>query len=219
MAARRKPFALRNIVADMKDFDWEVYLLNYPELAQQGVRTKADAHNHYKKIGFWEKRSCAVSDKFDVAAYTAKHAHLGFRSPRDAYVHFMRVGKLAVRNDGFRRNIRPYRLPVAPSLQKRYIAPTTPAPAPPAPALVLAPRPRPHPFRRSPVPALVAAMSSNAPKPNPATTKPFSAASSALRPAKHRSVKQPKPGELVLNEPPSSYFKKICIIGPPKILN
>ena len=197
MAARRKPVSLRNIVADMRGFDWEVYLLNYPEL---GLRTKDDAHNHYKKIGFWEKRSCTVSDKFDAAGYMAKHAHLGFKSPRDAYVHFMRVGKSVAKNEGLRRNIRPYRLPTAPSGHRRRVAPVAPVPSAPPPPLAITPRPPPpQPFRRAPVP------------------KAVSIAASAPRPK--RKVKEPKPGELVLKEPPSSYFAKICVIGPPKYVN
>lgn len=196
-AARRKPVSLRNIVADMRGFDAEVYLLNYPELK---LRTHEDARDHYKKIGFWEKRSCAVSDKFDAAGYTARNAHLGFRSERDAYIHFMRVGRSAAKNEGFRKNIRPYRLPTAPSpYTRRATVNATPVPATPPPPLALTPPP--HPSRRAPVPRAVATAASTPPQP------------------KHHNVKQPKPGQLVLKEPPSSYFAKICVIGPPKILN
>lgn len=199
MSARRKPVSLRNIVADMKGFDWEVYLLNHPEL---GLRTKEDANNHYKKIGFWEKRSCSVSDKFDAAGYMARNAHLGFRSARDAYVHFMRVGRPATRNEGLQKNIRPYRLATAPSPHRRRVYNTAPVPATPPPPLVLTPRPPPppQPSRRAPVPKIVTIAANTPQQPK-------------------RNVKQPKPGQLVLKEPPSSYFAKICVIGPPKIVN
>jgi hypothetical protein len=176
-----------------------VYLLNYPELVQKGVRTKDDAHNHYKKTGYWEKRSCSVSDKFDAVGYMRKHAHLGFKSARDAYVHFMRVGRPAAKNEGFRRNIQPYRLQTAPSARRLRVAPTMPVQSPPPPPLALTPRPPPQPFRRVAVPSAVTMSAKSAPP--------------------KRKVKQPKPGELVLNEPPSSYFKKHFTIGPPKYVN
>lgn len=210
-SANRKPVILlsRNIVADMKDFDWEVYLLNYPDLVKQGICTKTDACNHYKKIGFWEKRSCRISDKFDAERYLKTYGHLGLKTPRDAYIHFMRIGSLLKKNEGLRKNIQPYRLPVATQEKKKpVIADVKPKILPQTSTksafIVPLRRAQPQVLRRS----LFSSQSKNN------TIIP-----SLLTMNTRRNVKQPKPGELVLTEPPSSYFKKICIIGPPKYLN
>ena len=107
---RRRPFIQRNIVADMKGFDWEVYLLNYPELVGRGIRTSENACDHYKKIGFWEKRSCKVPDSFDAEKYMKTHSRLGFKTPRDAYIHFKRIGPMIRQQEGFRRGTQAFRI-------------------------------------------------------------------------------------------------------------
>ena len=43
-------------IAVPDDFDWEYYLEFYPDLQQAGLRSKADALNHYVQHGFFEKR-------------------------------------------------------------------------------------------------------------------------------------------------------------------
>lgn len=206
--SKKKPIVLRNIVADMKDFDWEVYLLNYPELFSKGVRTRQDACNHYKNIGFWEKRSSRVPEKFNSTSYIKAHGHLGIKTPREAYLHFMKVGKVVRRNEGFRQNIRPYRLPIAsqrrpvPLQQTTTNVATNTAPSPPPP-----PKP-PVVARRIFQPSVIKR-----------TTKTNTPNFLSFTQTKKHVVKQPKPGQLVLKEPPSSYFQKHYKLGPPKYLN
>ena len=40
----------------IKDFDWEYYLVKYPDLANAGINTKQKAIVHYKRYGAKEKR-------------------------------------------------------------------------------------------------------------------------------------------------------------------
>ena len=40
----------------MKDFDWEYYIVKYPDLANAGINTRQKAIVHYKKYGSKEKR-------------------------------------------------------------------------------------------------------------------------------------------------------------------
>lgn len=225
MSVHRKPSILfsRNIIADMKNFDWEIYLLNYPELVQNGIRTKADACGHYKKIGYWEKRSCSISDKFDAEKYLKTHAHLGLKTHRDAYMHFMKVGSLIKKHEGFKRNIQPYRLPVTtPQTKKQTVVAEKPKPhnqpafLPRSFIVNRKPGAPPKEIRQAFLPHkkdLVGAIG----KPQQVMVRhPLRNTGVSII---KRNIKQPKPGELVLNEPPSSYFRKICTIGPPKYLN
>lgn len=203
--AKKKPVVLRNIVADMKDFDWEVYLLNYPELFSKGVWTKQDACNHYKNIGFWERRSSRVPDTFNASSYMQTHSHLGLKTRREAYIHFMNVGKVLRRNERFRQNIRPYRLPVA--SQRR------PVPLPHATTNVATN------IAQSPPPAQKLSRRIFQPSVVKRTTKPIVPTLLSFTQTKKHVVKQPKPGQLVLTEAPSSYFQKHFKLGPPKYLN
>ena len=95
MGSIRKPAVLRNMGVDMKDFDWEVYLLNHPDLVAKGIRTKNDACNHFKATGYWEKRSFQVPSSFNAERYMKFHSHLGLKSPRDAYIHFMKERRVS----------------------------------------------------------------------------------------------------------------------------
>jgi glycosyltransferase involved in cell wall biosynthesis len=45
-----------------QDFDWEYYLDFYPDLRQAGIRSKADALNHYIQHGFFENRFTGKQD-------------------------------------------------------------------------------------------------------------------------------------------------------------
>lgn len=191
----RKPFVSRNIVADMTNFDWEIYLLNYPELVQKGINTKSAACHHYKTIGFWEQRSCSISDKFDSEKYLKTYSYLGLKTPRDAYIHFMKVGTLMKKNDGMHRQTEAYRMPAMRSSVKRHFGNKI--------------------FMKQEKPAVV----------EDVVTKTIKRPSNIVIPSlvsmhtnTKRNIKQPKPGQLVLlHEPPSSYFRRMCIVHPPKI--
>lgn len=76
----------------MSDFDWEVYLFKYPDLIQQGIRTKKDACLHYKNSGFLENRNCSLPSSFDAEKYIRLYRHLGLKTPKDAYLHYMKIG-------------------------------------------------------------------------------------------------------------------------------
>lgn len=207
--AKKKPVVLRNIVADMKDFDWEVYLLNYSDLASKGIRTKQDACNHYKNIGFWERRSSRVPDKFNATSYMQTHSHLNLKTPREAYIHFMNVGKVLRRNESVRQNIRPYRLPVA--SQRR------PVPWPHATTTNIATNTAPSPPPAQKTPAVARRIFQ--PSVVKRAAKTIVPTLLSFTQTKKHVVKQPKPGQLVLTEAPSSYFQKHFKIGPPKYLN
>lgn len=77
---------------DMSDFDWEIYLFKYPDLIQQGIRTKQDACRHYKNYGFSENRNCMVPSSFDAEKYIRLYRFLGLKTPKDAYLHYMKIG-------------------------------------------------------------------------------------------------------------------------------
>lgn len=225
---KRTPIVLRNIVADMKDFDWEIYLLNYPELMEKGIRTKEDACNHYKKIGFWEKRNCLISDKFDAERYLKAYGHLGLKTPRDAYIHFMRVGRVLRRGDGFKRTTQAYRMPVA-SRQRNVIEQnrqfnkqnnSVPLQSSPLPRHQLqaqtSPPQQQQPALRRHFQPLVVRQAIAARQQNRLPAN--SIVPTLLSMNTKRQVKQPKPGQLVIHEPPSSYFARMYKLGPPKYI-
>lgn len=198
----RKPIVLRNIVADMTNFDWEIYLLNYPELVQKGIRTKNDACSHYKSIGFWEKRSCSISDKFDAEKYLKTYAYLGLKTPRDAYMHFMRIGGMIRKNEGMDRHTQAYKMPAMRSSVRRAFEKRV--------------------FNKDDKPIVAAAAEETVSTANNVIKRPVNTIIPSLfsiHGKKQRSIKKPKTGELILREPPSSYFGKMCIIGPPKFIN
>ena len=199
----RKPIVLRNNAVDLSNFDWEVYLLNYPELASRGIRTEHDACQHYKSHGFWEKRSSQVPSSFHAEQYMARHSHLGLKSPREAYLHFMRIGTVVRRAEGFRRTSQAYRAPAA-TQPRRSVANTPPVREKPSPPLV---RPR-----RTIQSSIVKQYATRQQKSKTIMPSFFSMNT-------RRNVRQPKPGELVLREPPSQYFARNCVLGPPKYLN
>lgn len=222
MSVHRKPAILfsRNIIADMKNFDWEIYLLNYPELAKHGILTKADACAHYKKIGYWEKRSCAISDKFDAEKYLKTHGHLGLKTPRDAYIHFMKIGSLIKKHEGFKRNIQPYRLPVQTKKQQPTTVVVHEIPKTTQPSF--SPRKFITINRKASVPKEIQQPFLPYKKDFVRTIRRFQPQTAIVKHSQPQSLlnfKNPKPGELVLNEPPSSFFRKICTIGPVKYLN
>ena len=218
---RRKPAVLRNMGVDMKDFDWEVYLLNYPELVAKGIRTKNDACNHFKASGHWEKRSSRIPTSFHAERYMKSHSYLGFKSPREAYIHYMKVGSMVRKNDGFKRTSQPYRTPVASQYRRPVptnIKTSTSTVVKPnnKPPTTIHPLPNPFQRPRRVVQPLVAR--------HPATNsrqqqKPNNLIPSLSSMHLKRNVRQPKPGELVLREPPSSYFARLGVLGPPKYVN
>ncbi len=218
---KRKPVVLQNMGVDMKDFDWEVYLLNYPELVAKGIRTKNDACGHYKASGYWEKRSSQVPASFNAERYMKFHSHLGLKSPRDAYIHFMRIGSVIKRNNDFKRTSQPYRTPVASQYRRPVITNTKTAAVtakPSKPSTTIHPLPNPS-FqrpRRVVQPVVV--------KHHVATVRQQQHQRSdsiipSLLTMNKRNVRQPKPGELVLREPPSSYFARMGVLGPPRYVN
>jgi hypothetical protein len=217
----RKPTVLRNIGVDMKDFDWEIYLLNYPELVAKGIRTKNDACNHYKSSGYWEKRSSQIPPSFHAERYMKSYSHLGLKTPREAYIHFMKVGSIINKHEGFKRTSQPYRTPAA-SQHRR------PIPVKTSTSSVVKPNNKPpttiHPMpnpslqrpRRVVQPAIVKHhVASIRQKQKPNNIIPSLLSMHHVK----RNVRQAKPGELVLHEPPSSYFARLGVLGPPKYVN
>jgi len=210
---RRNPIVLRKIGADLKNFDWEIYLLNYPELASKGVKTREDAINHYKRVGFFENRSSKILASFDAEKYIKEHSSLGLKTPREAYIHFMRVKSLTKKNEEFKRNIQAYRVPVA-SQHRRPIHNNKVFIKQNQPSTQIHPMPKPQQQPRRIVQPFAIRQSLNT-KLNPRNNIVPSLFTMNAR----RIVKQPKPGQLVLHEPPSSYFGKRGLLGPPKYLN
>lgn len=73
---------------DLKNFDKEIYRLNYPEL----IPTQQDAIVHYAHVGHLENRTDQVPTLFDWEKYANTYRHLCLSTPRDAYLHFARLG-------------------------------------------------------------------------------------------------------------------------------
>ena len=73
----------------LKNFDWEIYLLNYPELSFQ---TQQDTALHYAHVGHLENRTDKIPELFDWERYANAYKHLWLTTPREAYIHFMRLG-------------------------------------------------------------------------------------------------------------------------------
>lgn len=74
-----------------KNFDWETYRLNYPELADQ-LPTEQDALLHYVYAGRMENRNYQIPTIFDWEKYSNAYRHLCLNTPRETYLHFMRLG-------------------------------------------------------------------------------------------------------------------------------
>lgn len=74
----------------LKKFDWEIYLLNYPELTD--LQTQQDTALHYAHVGHLENRTDRISELFDWERYANAYKHLWLVTPREAYIHFMRHG-------------------------------------------------------------------------------------------------------------------------------
>lgn len=216
----RKPAVLRNIGVDMKDFDWEVYLLNHPDLVAKGIRTKNDACNHFKASGYWEKRSSQIPPSFNSERYIKFHSQLGLKSPREAYIHFMKVGSVIKRNEGFKRTSQPYRTPVASQYRRPVIINTKSAavvkPNNKAPTTI---HPLPNPSFQRPRRVVQPMVVKHHVASVRQQQKSNSIIPSLLSMNTKRNIRQPKPGELVLREPPSSYFARLGVLGPPKYLN
>lgn len=218
MGSIRKPAVLRNMGVDMKDFDWEVYLLNHPDLVAKGIRTKNDACSHFKTSGYLEKRSSQIPSSFNAERYMKFNSHLGLKSSREAYIHFMKVGSVIKRTEGFKRTSQPYRTPIASQYRRPATIHTKPAVKPNnKPPTTIHPLPNPS-FqrpRRVVQPVVVK---------HHVTSVRQQQKSNSIIPSlwtmnTKRNVRQPKPGELVLREPPSSYFARMGVLGPPKYLN
>lgn len=79
-------------MTDMTDFNWEIYLFKYPDLVEQGIRTKQDACSHYKKFGLSENRNCNVPISFDAERYIRLYKHLNLKTRNEAYLHYMKIG-------------------------------------------------------------------------------------------------------------------------------
>ena len=73
-----------------KNFDWETYLLNYPDL--EGLQTREDTLHHYASVGRYEHRTDSVPSIFDWERYLDTYKHLRLNTGREAYIHFMRSG-------------------------------------------------------------------------------------------------------------------------------
>jgi hypothetical protein len=72
-----------------KNFDWEVYLLNYPDLVD--LSTQQDAFLHYSQVGTFQNRTDYVPEIFDWEKYLQTYSHLTLlNTARDAYIHFMK---------------------------------------------------------------------------------------------------------------------------------
>lgn len=76
----------------LNNFDWEIYLMNYPDLID--LQTEQDASLHYIHIGHLENRTDQIPEIFDVEKYFNTYPHLRFQTARDAYLHFMKLGIL-----------------------------------------------------------------------------------------------------------------------------
>ena len=74
----------------LKNFDWEIYLLNYPELSD--LQTQQDTTLHYAHVGHLENRTDKIPELFDWEKYANTYKHLWLVTPREAYIHFMRLG-------------------------------------------------------------------------------------------------------------------------------
>ena len=77
------------------NFDWEVYMANYPELLE--LQTEQDALSHFHQVGQHENRTDEVPDIFDAEKYAKSVPQLSLKTLRDAYIHFMKKG-LALQN-------------------------------------------------------------------------------------------------------------------------
>lgn len=215
---KRIPAVLKFQDVDMKDFDWEIYLLNYPELVAKGIRSKNDAYNHYRRTGHLENRTSQIPSSFNAERYIRFHGHLGLKTPREAYIHYMRIGKVVKRNEGQRRTAQPYRVPAATSQSRRPVSNTKVAAKQNKPPVTI--HPLPNPFQRPRRVVQPVIVKSHTPtimkqphrRVNQVTPSLFSFHGK-------RNVKQPKPGELVLRESPSSYFARLGVLGPPRYVN
>lgn len=81
-------------------FDWEQYLLLYPDLLTNGYRTKIDAYKHWIYCGQNENRICKIdwekSEDFDKDFYSKKYADLkenGIVTKEQLYMHWVKNGK------------------------------------------------------------------------------------------------------------------------------
>lgn len=79
----------------LNNFDWEIYLLNYPDLVD--LETENDVCLHYIQIGYLENRTDKIPEIFDVEKYFNTYQHLRLHTARDAYIHFMKLGLMCHR--------------------------------------------------------------------------------------------------------------------------
>lgn len=98
---------------NLKNFDWEIYLLNYPDLVD--LKTRQDACLHYTHIGQYENRSDEIPNNFDAERYLKTYSHLWLKTERDAYIHFMKMGASYEQDNA---NINPLRLLISSEYQK-----------------------------------------------------------------------------------------------------
>lgn len=74
-----------------KNFDWEIYRLNYPEFIGL-LQTQHDALFHYAHVGRLENRTDQVPSIFDWERYANTYKHLSLNTPRESYLHFACLG-------------------------------------------------------------------------------------------------------------------------------
>lgn len=320
---------------DLTNFDWQIYLFKYPDLIENGVRTKNDACIHYKNIGYLENRSCEIPSSFDAERYIRLYRNMGITTPKDAYIHYKKVGaffnrvknraneaidlsifqqktneELPIRKANAPKVLHPLKQlkPKPNTLRKEIIVkeeniflpssnaivvatatkrrPRVPSqlhplkpkssivrdviiveekqvatfPAPPTPKPVTLPRRRPIILSKptkTPLPTTNIILSTIQPQPphikkptpiqntfkpirqsqlpksrfnrgyqpsivklsNAPTKKPISTPLLSILTMNKRNIREPKPGQLVLTESPSSYFGKLGVLGPPRYLN
>lgn len=77
-------------VKGMDYFEWEVYLLNNPDLAGY---SETDARNHYVRYGKAEGRTSAMIDNFSWLDYVITYPDLRHMTRMEAYRHYIEYGK------------------------------------------------------------------------------------------------------------------------------
>ena len=65
-------------ISQNNNFDWEVYIANYPDLLV--ILTQKDALAHYAEAGQMENRTDEVPDIFDAEKYSKTFPHLSLKN-------------------------------------------------------------------------------------------------------------------------------------------
>lgn len=69
--------------------DWEIYLVNNPDLCRHGILTEGACRRHFLSCGMTEGRSDKVPEDFDAIPYMQAFK---LPDPRTAYLHYKHVG-------------------------------------------------------------------------------------------------------------------------------